>query len=40
MVDKWEVGAIGVQVVVTNGVANGKQIKILRMFQTKKGQIL
>ena len=35
MVVKWEVGGIGVQGGVTNGVAKVKWIKILRKFQTK-----
>ena len=38
MVGKWEVGSIGVQAGVTNGVADVKPIKIIRRFQTKKGQ--
>ena len=38
MVDKWEVGDIGVHVGVNNGVAKVKEIKILRKFQTKKFQ--
>ena len=38
MVDKWEVGDIGVQGSVINDVAKVKWIKILRKFQTKKIQ--
>ena len=38
MVGKLEVGDIGVQVGVTNGVAKVKWIKILRKFQTKNYQ--
>ena len=40
MVGRWEVGDIGVQVGVTNGLAKVKRIKILGKFQTKKCQIL
>ena len=38
MVGKYEIGDIGVQIGVTNGVAKVKSIKILRKFQTKKCQ--
>ena len=38
MVGKWEVGDIGVQGGVTNGVAKVKWIKIIRNSQTKKCQ--
>ena len=38
MLGKWLVGTVGVQVGVTNGVANTKRIKILTKFQTKKCQ--
>ena len=40
MVGKWEVGDIGVQVGVANGVDKVKRIKILRNFQTKIDKIL
>ena len=35
MLCMWEVGDIGVQGGVTNGVTNAKRIKNLRKFQTK-----
>ena len=38
MVGKWEVGDIGVQRCLPNGVAKMILIKILRKFQTKKCQ--
>ena len=38
MVGKWEVGDIGLQGCVTNGLVKAKWIKNIRKFQTKNCQ--